>query len=54
VPGRPHLYRTTQTFLRSFHLTSLEDLPEMPGIENDGQVRIEELEQLLPTEETQA
>ena len=30
VPGRPILYRTTQTFLRSFGLYSLEDLPELP------------------------
>ncbi|MBP1758168.1 MAG: Segregation and condensation protein [Firmicutes bacterium] len=30
VPGRPILYRTTQTFLRSFGLNSLEDLPELP------------------------
>ena len=32
VPGRPRLYRTTKAFLRSFHLNSLEDLPEMPGM----------------------
>lgn len=30
VPGRPILYRTTQTFLRAFHLSSLEELPELP------------------------
>lgn len=42
VPGRPHLYRTTKTFLRSFHLNSLEDLPEMPGLEADGQLRMDE------------
>lgn len=40
VPGRPHLYRTTKTFLRSFHLNSLDDLPEMPGLEADGQLRM--------------
>ena len=40
VPGRPHLYRTTKEFLRVFHLSSLEELPEMPGIEADGQLRI--------------
>ena len=40
VPGRPHLYRTTKKFLRDFHLGSLEDLPEMPGIETDGQLRL--------------
>lgn len=42
VPGRPRLYRTTQTFLRAFHLNSLDDLPEMPGIETDGQMRLGE------------
>ena len=42
VPGRPRLYRTTKAFLRAFHLNSLEDLPEMPGMEADGQLRIGE------------
>ena len=40
VPGRPHLYRTTKKFLRNFHLNSLEELPEMPGVETDGQLRL--------------
>ena len=40
VPGRPHLYRTTRNFLRAFHLTSLEDLPEMPDLGGDGQMRL--------------
>lgn len=31
VPGRPILYRTTQNFLRSFGLASLEELPDLPG-----------------------
>ena len=42
VPGRPRLYRTTKAFLRAFHLDSLEDLPEMPGLEADGQLRLGE------------
>ena len=42
VPGRPRLYRTTKKFLRDFHLGSLEELPEMPGIETDGQLRMSE------------
>ena len=42
VPGRPRLYRTTKAFLRTFHLNSLEDLPEMPGMEADGQLRLAE------------
>ena len=36
VPGRPHLYRTTKNFLRAFHLTSLNDLPEMPDLGGEG------------------
>ena len=40
VPGRPHLYRTTKQFLRAFHLSSLEDLPEMPDLAGDGQLRL--------------
>ena len=31
VPGRPILYRTTPTFLRSFGLSSMEELPELPA-----------------------
>ena len=42
VPGRPHLYRTTKAFLRAFHLNSLDELPEMPGLEADGQMRLSE------------
>ena len=42
VPGRPHLYRTTKQFLRAFHLTSLDDLPEMPDLGGEGQMRIGE------------
>ena len=42
VPGRPRLYRTTKAFLRAFLLNSLEDLPEMPGMETDGQLRLAE------------
>ncbi len=42
VPGRPRLYRTTKRFLRDFHLSSLDELPEMPGMETDGQLRMAE------------
>ena len=42
VPGRPILYRTTRTFLRSFGLSSLEDLPELPSASpEDGQITME-------------
>ena len=40
VPGRPRLYRTTKNFLRAFHLNSLEDLPGLPGMEAEGQLRL--------------
>lgn len=42
VPGRPIQYRTTQTFLRSFGLSSLEELPDLPNTsEEDGQITME-------------
>ena len=55
VPGRPRLYRTTQAFLRAFHLHSLEDLPEMPGMETDGQLRLDDSGSILtePVEVTE-
>jgi segregation and condensation protein B len=31
VPGRPIAYRTTNTFLRCFKLSSLDDLPPLPN-----------------------
>ena len=40
VPGRPRLYRTTQAFLRSFHIRSLEELPPLPGLDEGGQMSI--------------
>ena len=51
VPGRPILYRTTDLFLRSFGLNSLDDLPPLPG--EDGGTPAEEHpagEQLLMAE----
>ena len=36
------LYRTTKAFLRAFHLKSLDDLPEIPGLEADGQLRLDQ------------
>lgn len=42
VPGRPILYRTTSTFLRSFGLSSLEELPELPSTTpEDGQLTLD-------------
>ena len=50
VPGRPIQYRTTKNFLRSFGLSSLEELPELPSATaEDGQITLEmqaRLEQL--------
>ena len=37
VPGRPILYRTTKAFLRSFGLSSLEELPELPQSGREGE-----------------
>lgn len=36
VPGRPIQYKTTKNFLRSFNLTSLEELPELPSATQEG------------------
>lgn len=43
APGRPRLYRTTNTFLRVFGLSSLTELPELPEAVGDeeGQLRIQ-------------
>ena len=43
VPGRPVLYRTTAAFLRTFGITSLEELPELPesAEEKDGQLKLQ-------------
>lgn len=47
APGRPMQYRTTKTFLRSFGLSNLEELPELPATtKEDGQMTIE-LEQAI-------
>ena len=61
VPGRPILYRTTPTFLRSFGLSSLDELPELPASSpEDGQLtlemqaRLRELEARQETEEPSA
>ena len=43
VPGRPILYRTTPDFLRTFGLSSLDELPEIEKMQF-GKVE-------LPTEE---
>lgn len=56
VPGRPIQYRTTKNFLRSFGLSSLEELPELPSTNpEDGQITLEmqaRLEQLKEEQES--
>lgn len=41
VPGRPRLYRTTKAFLRAFHLTNLDELPELTGLGGEEQMRLD-------------
>jgi len=35
APGRPMLYKTSQTFLRTLGISTLDELPEIPNIESD-------------------
>ena len=35
APGRPTMYRVTNEFLKTFGLTSLDDLPELPKIKEE-------------------
>lgn len=52
VPGRPVLFRTTKTFLRSFGLSSLEELPELPAASlEDGQITLDMQERLRTLQE---
>ena len=56
VPGRPIQYKTTQDFLRTFGISSLEELPPIEKV-NFGepipeQTSIEEMEQAAPVEES--
>lgn len=58
VPGRPILYQTTKNFLRSFGLSSLDELPELPDAPQESGQRTLELEaavaQLKNQEEREA
>lgn len=47
VPGRPILYQTTGNFLRSFGISSLEELPALPQSDQDGARTARELEEKL-------
>ena len=51
VPGRPILYKTTPDFLRTFGISSLEELPEIDKVELGEPVLPEEAAQLQIQEE---
>lgn len=46
VPGRPILYKTTPDFLRTFGLSSLEELPAIEKVDLGEPVVLEEAEQI--------
>lgn len=48
VPGRPIAYRTTDNFLRCFGLSTLDDLPTIPG--SIDQINLEEYEDMEDAE----
>ena len=48
VPGRPILYRTTPNFLRTFGLSSLEELPEIEKVSLGEPVVLDEDQQSIP------
>ncbi len=48
VPGRPILYKTTPNFLRTFGLSSLEELPEIEKVSFSEPVVVEEEQQSIP------
>ena len=48
VPGRPILYRTTPNFLRTFALSSLDELPEIEKVDFGEPVLVEEDQQTIP------
>ena len=52
VPGRPILYRTTPDFLRTFGLSSLEELPPIDKVDLGEPVIAEENSEQLTMEET--
>lgn len=53
VPGRPILYRTTPDFLRTFGISSLEEMPPIEKIDFGEPLRlVEESEAQPPQEET--
>ncbi len=54
VPGRPTVYRTTKAFLRTFGLTSLEELPSLPDAEkSEGQLELQNAIEAIMEKETE-
>ena len=51
VPGRPILYKTTPDFLRTFSISSLDDLPPIEKVEFGEPIMEEQGEQLEITQE---
>ncbi len=49
LPGRPISYRTTDTFLRCFGLSRIEELPPLP--DREGQLDFDELEEMAKEKE---
>ena len=49
LPGRPISYRTTDTFLRCFGLSRIEELPPLP--DQEGQLDFDELEEMAKEKE---
>ncbi|MGI6181098.1 MAG: SMC-Scp complex subunit ScpB [Agathobaculum sp.] len=41
MPGRPILYRTTEAFLRTFSLKSLNELPALPSLTDNEQIELD-------------
>lgn len=52
LPGRPLLYGTTATFLRSFSISNLKQLPPLPNEESDT-LRDTTLEEVLEEQEAE-
>lgn len=48
VPGRPIQYRTTPNFLRTFGLSSLDELPEIEKVELGEPEIVDENQQVIP------
>lgn len=54
VPGRPILYKTTPDFLRTFSISSLEDLPPIEKVEFGEPIVVEQGEQLEIAQEVES